>query len=164
MDSGRLVVDRKSRTANLYAVGPFALAGIACVVPYLLAHAPQIGFALQRAFALVCHQQPERSFMLFGGTIAVCARCLGIYLGAALGLLVRVSRRVTMRFLLVAVAVNAADSFAEIAGAHDNWMVVRFVLGIVLGTAAAMLVAASSEKPSAPTSNFGRTVATTSLQ
>ena len=54
--------------------------------PWLLAHSPVIGFALQRGFALVCHQQAERSFVLFGGSVAVCARCLGIYLGAAVGI------------------------------------------------------------------------------
>src|SRR5262245_2115960 len=32
---------------------------------------------------LVCHQRPERSFHLFGVQMPVCARCLGIYGGAA---------------------------------------------------------------------------------
>lgn len=36
--------------------------------------------------SLVCHQKPERSFVLFGARLPVCARCTGIYLGAALGL------------------------------------------------------------------------------
>src|SRR4029453_1629259 len=33
--------------------------------------------------SLVCHQRPERSFHLFGVQMPVCARCLGIYAGAA---------------------------------------------------------------------------------
>lgn len=38
-------------------------------------------------FHQICHQLPERSFSLFGHPLAVCHRCLGIYLGFAAGLL-----------------------------------------------------------------------------
>jgi uncharacterized membrane protein len=34
--------------------------------------------------ALVCHQRPDRSFVAAGRPWPVCARCSGIYLGAAL--------------------------------------------------------------------------------
>jgi len=34
--------------------------------------------------SLLCHQRPERSFFLWGSQMPVCARCLGIYAGAAL--------------------------------------------------------------------------------
>jgi len=33
--------------------------------------------------ALVCHQRPERSFHLWHAQLPVCARCAGIYVGAA---------------------------------------------------------------------------------
>ena len=36
--------------------------------------------------ALVCHQQPDRSFHLAGAQLPVCARCTGLYLSAALGI------------------------------------------------------------------------------
>ena len=129
---------------KLRTVFPLAIAAAACAVPWLLAHSPEIACALQRGFSLVCHQQPARSFFLFGGSVAVCARCLGIYVGAAIGLLIRIQRRVAMQLLFLAVFANAADWFAEITGLHGNWIHVRFVLGIALGTAAAMLVAAST--------------------
>ncbi len=38
-------------------------------------------------FAHVCHQLPDRSFQLAGTQLAVCHRCLGIYLGFWLGVL-----------------------------------------------------------------------------
>jgi uncharacterized membrane protein len=38
--------------------------------------------------ALICHQRPERSFHLGGAQLPVCARCTGLYVGAALGLLI----------------------------------------------------------------------------
>lgn len=140
-------MDRKSKgfiQSIRLALIPLALAAAACAVPWLMARWPEVGFALQRGFALVCHQQAERSFALFGGTVAVCARCLGVYLGAALGLLSRVSRTVAWRWLIVAVAINVLDWFAELGGVHGNWMGVRFALGIALGMAAAMMVASAA--------------------
>jgi uncharacterized membrane protein len=124
-------------------------------VPTLASHSPFFALALQRGFALVCHQQPDRSFFLFGGSVAVCARCLGIYFGAAMGLLLRVPRRIAMQLLIAAVAINLVDRLAEFAGLHGNWMPARFALGIILGTAAAMLVAASSETPDPPLTSNG---------
>jgi uncharacterized membrane protein len=34
---------------------------------------------------LVCHQRPERSFHLAGAQLPVCARCTGLYVSGALG-------------------------------------------------------------------------------
>jgi len=134
-------------TVSWYAIASAALGLVAIATPFFLHSIPMLGFALQRGFAVVCHQQPERSFFWFGGRVAVCARCLGIYLGVAVGLLMWVPRRVAMQLLMVMVTVNAIDWFAEFAGWHGNWMLVRFALGVALGTTAAMVVAASWKRP-----------------
>ena len=42
--------------------------------------------------SFICHQLPERSFHLGGFQLPVCARCLGIYAGLAIGALSRVVR------------------------------------------------------------------------
>jgi hypothetical protein len=42
---------------------------------------------------MICHQRPERSFQLFAVPMPVCARCTGIYVGAALMAIVVVVRR-----------------------------------------------------------------------
>ena len=39
--------------------------------------------AMYAAGSLICHQRPERSFHLLGAQMPVCARCAGIYAGAA---------------------------------------------------------------------------------
>ncbi len=127
-----------------FIVAPLTLAAAAIAVPYLLRVSPTLALALQRGFALVCHQQPERSFVLFGGSVAVCARCLGIYLGAALGLLLRAPRTIAGRLFVTAVSGSLIDWIAEAAGLHGNWMLARFALGAALGIAAAMLVYASA--------------------
>jgi uncharacterized membrane protein len=107
-----------------------------------------MAFALRRALALICHQRPERSFWLFGAPVAVCARCLGIYLGAARGLLLRTSRRIALQLLIAAVTLNILDGLTELTGLHGNWMMVRFVLGLALGASGALLIS-SSMGPSA---------------
>ncbi len=122
---------------------PMVLACTAISVPWLLSYAPEIGLALQRAFALVCHQEPARSFSFFGGSVAVCARCLGIYLGATVGLLVSIDRRVAWRCLIAAVTLSLFDWIAESAGLHGNWMFSRFLLGFALGMTAAMMIASA---------------------
>src|SRR5262245_23640591 len=43
-----------------------------------------LSFGTYLVGSLVCHQRPERSFFLWGSQMPVCARCLGIYAGAAL--------------------------------------------------------------------------------
>ena len=65
------------------------LALIAVVWLLLLVVAPvlatPVAGALYAAGSLICHQLPERSFHLQGFQLPVCARCLGIYGGAAVG-------------------------------------------------------------------------------
>ena len=46
-----------------------------------------LAFAVYATGSVICHQLPERSFHLWGAQMPVCARCAGIYLGAALAVL-----------------------------------------------------------------------------
>ncbi|MGH8188115.1 MAG: DUF2085 domain-containing protein, partial [Steroidobacteraceae bacterium] len=60
----------------------------------LLVGAPQmrLGVALSGityAFgSVICHQRPERSFRIGLATLPVCARCTGLYAGAAVAALI----------------------------------------------------------------------------
>lgn len=139
--------DRIISNHTVWAVAPAAFACAAISGPWLQTHPHfALALALQRGFALVCHQRPERSFWLFGAPVAVCARCLGIYIGAAIGLLLRTSRQLALRILIVVAAINALDAAAELAGLHGNWMFVRFLLGLLLGAAGALLIASSTSE------------------
>jgi uncharacterized membrane protein len=124
---------------------PLTLAAAVVAAPFLLTHGfPAIGMALYRGFAIVCHQRPERSLWISGAAVAVCSRCLGIYLGAAAFLLFRTSRSIALRILLVAAALNLFDVVTEWAGLHGNWLAVRFACGLALGAAAALLISSSA--------------------
>lgn len=129
---------------NWYALCPFGLACAAALAPFFV-HRGMLSSSLPfyKAFALVCHQRPERCFWIFGAPVAVCARCLGIYLGAAIGLLLRTSRQVALRLLVIAACLNLIDGVTELAGLHGNWMLVRFELGLAMGASAGLLISSS---------------------
>jgi uncharacterized membrane protein len=109
------------------------------------------------AGSFVCHQQPERSFHHGASQLPVCARCLGLYAGATMGVLgwaaawVRrrhATARTPNRFarvrpglLLAAVPTVITVSTAWL-GLWDPANDVRFALALPLGAAAGVVVAA----------------------
>ncbi len=97
-------------------------------------------------FSPVCHQDPARSFWILGAPVAVCARCLGIYLGAAAGAWIPAPRRMLLSGLALFAALNLADVLTEAAAWHGNWKLTRFLLGALLGLAAGSLVANSVKR------------------
>ncbi len=109
-------------------------------------HYPLLSAAAYAFFSHICHQDPARSFWIFGAPLAVCARCLGIYAGALGGARVRTDRRTAATALLLAVVLNAADVVTEFAGFHGNLMPARFLLGFALGAAITGVLIASDKK------------------
>lgn len=134
-------------SAGWWSLAPVVFVLAAVYVPALALRSPALALALRRGFSLVCHQQTERCFVLFGGSVAVCARCLGIYLGAAAGLLLLVPRKRAWLLFATALAMNALDRIAEFSGLHGNMQATRFVLGAALGMAAALLITSAAIKP-----------------
>jgi uncharacterized membrane protein len=94
--------------------------------------------------ATVCHQRPERSFHTHGVQWPVCARCSGLYLSAAFGILVTWARGRTRRAMafeawrtvLIAAAVPTAVSLVL------EWWAPRLASGLARALAAAPLGAA----------------------
>jgi uncharacterized membrane protein len=102
---------------------------------------------------LICHQLAERSFHLWGAAMPVCARCSGIYFGAAIAALVlrsaeaRSAKAVISsghacaRIVLLAAFVPTAATliFEWTTGVTPaNW--IRALAGIPLGVAVAWAV------------------------
>jgi len=135
------VIESQKRAA-LVSCGPAVLVSAAVLAPYLAAAGySALALAIVFFFSPVCHQDPVRSFWVFGGPVAVCARCLGIYLGAAAGAWIPAPRRVLLAGLALFATLNLADVLTEASAWHGNWLGVRFALGLVLGGAASGLVA-----------------------
>lgn len=138
----------KSQRVLVSAI-PASFAGAAISAPYLAAAGHSAAaLAIVVFFSPVCHQDPARSFWIFGGPVAVCARCLGIYLGAAAGAWFPAPRRVLLAGLALFAVLNLADVLTEAAAWHGNWRLTRLLLGAMLGLAAGSLVANSIKRES----------------
>jgi len=109
--------------------------------------------------ALICHQRPERSFFWGVHQFPVCARCTGIYLSSAVGLVgwfglkaMRQWRRMTIdprtaRTMMIAAALPTVISLASgTLGIWDGTNVVRAALALPLGACAGVIVAAVATK------------------
>src|SRR5262245_44774100 len=104
--------------------------------------------------SLVCHQLPDRSFHIGSFQLPVCARCVGIYVGGALGALAVAAqsalyaprtRTITVvqdaRWILVLGALPTVITVSlESAGWWPTTNMVRAVAGFPLGLAAAVVV------------------------
>jgi len=135
--------------APLVAAGATAWLVCILIAPDLPA---TIATAVYAVGSLVCHQLPERSFHRGGYQLPVCARCLGIYAGAACGALIgavliaRASSRMGMsaraaRWFVGVGAMPTLISVAlEMAGAWQTTNAMRFGLGLPLGLASAFVV------------------------
>jgi uncharacterized membrane protein len=94
--------------------------------------------------SLICHQVSERSFHLGAAQFPVCARCLGLYAGAAMGTcgLIRLGHD-RRHVILLAALPTILTVIAESAGLWTTSNVMRFVAGAPLGFAVALLVMAT---------------------
>jgi len=107
-----------------------------------------LAFILHSAYGRVCHQIPERSLWVQGHPMAVCARCLGIYLGYLAGLVVYPLMRRRLeealprrRWLLLAMLPLAIDFVGGYLGLFENTIASRIGTGFFAGLAAAIYTA-----------------------
>jgi uncharacterized membrane protein len=137
-------VDMKLRVPLAILALALALAPLAA--PLLAGTHPLTALLIRNFFSRLCHQNPSRSFVLDGAPVAVCVRCLGIYWGVAMGLLVRV--KMDRRLLAVALVLNLVDVATGVLHWHGNVPVFRFFLGLMLGVGVgAVLFSPSASLP-----------------
>ena len=114
--------------------------------------------AIYQMGSLVCHQLPERSFHLWGAQLPVCARCTGLYSGAAAAAIaaMRLNDRTRHEFWTRAktlVSVAAAPTlitllYEWVSGQMpSHW--VRAAAGFPLGIAVMLVVLAGTAPESA---------------
>lgn len=118
------------------------------------------GVVVYRAASVVCHQIPERSFWISALPLAVCARCFGLYLGAAAASTAmlagwprrspasgepgtKAGRWSGVVVLAIAAVPTAVSWVVERAGWAGVANTVRFLAALPLGLAAAWIVLAA---------------------
>jgi uncharacterized membrane protein len=118
---------------------PFAMLALALAplaAPLLAASHPLAALFIRSFFSQLCHQNPARSLVIHGSPAAVCVRCLGIYCGAGLGMLMRLGRTSAVRIFSLALLLNLLDVASAALEGHGNMPATRFLLGLLLGVAA----------------------------
>jgi len=138
----------------------------AIAVATLIAGRPGVGAAAYGASAavyeigsLICHQFPERSFYFRGAQLPVCARCTGLYAGAAIaavaaaavptGFLRRGVWDRARSWLAIAAAPTAATlTYEWISGVMpSHWL--RAAAGFPLGAIVMLIIVAATTVDSA---------------
>jgi uncharacterized membrane protein len=106
-----------------------------------------ISLALYQGFSAVCHQIPERSFYFRGYPMGVCSRCLSIYGGFVLGVLLypfaRDLRddRFPPRWILIGAAIPMVIDFSGgVLGLFTNSFLSRALTGILFGAVVAFYI------------------------
>ena len=86
-------------------------------------------------FRVMCHGFPARSFSLFGTTMPICARCVGIYIGLfaamAIAFLWKTGAwRIPRMAMLIAAAPLAIDGLSQATGLRESTNVLRIASGL----------------------------------
>jgi uncharacterized membrane protein len=118
-----------------------------------------LGEFIFAAGSLICHQRPDRSFFIDGHQLPVCARCTGLYLSGAIGLIawvvlkgvrqwrpIAIESRRAARVIVLAAIPTALSLAAGTLGVWDTANLTRAVLAVPLGAAAGAIVAAVATK------------------
>ena len=115
------------------------LAGI-FLAPYLQSLSSSWARLVYAAYAPFCHQIPERSLSCFGHPLAVCTRCLGIYSGILLGLILypfirgwKEVRAPESRVFFSLSAPIVLDTAANFLGVWKSSGAVRLATGLLWG-------------------------------
>jgi uncharacterized membrane protein len=136
-----------SLLVRLFFVG----VGLAPFVPALALHSPAFAWlarGLDAWFSFQCERDPAR-MLGFG---AVCARCLGLYVGLGLGALVARPRLASPRlelWLAGAALAMGLDVATEALGWRAPWGPLRLATGLALAYPAGVSVVAWLEGASA---------------
>lgn len=136
------------RPSLLMWAGALAAVGLAfglALLPPVLPPGPRL--VLMEGFSSMCHQIPGRSPHLYGVPLAVCDRCIGIYGGLVLGVLVlpfcwfwrRRLSRYALPFFVGAGGTMGLDWVGPVLGAWPNLPATRFLTGALFGVALGMM-------------------------
>jgi len=135
---------RPPRAASVFyalsLTGAAFLVAAVCLAPWLASRGSSLAAPLYRLFSHVCHQIPSRCFHIFGHPMAVCGRCLGVYLGILFGCVIYPlwrgmnnirlpDRRVFLAFSLPL----AADVLGNAFGFWDSGVWLRLASGFLWG-------------------------------
>ncbi len=122
--------------------------GAVVLAPYAASRGWIAGPLIYAFFDRICHQIPERSFWAFGHQLAVCHRCLGLYVGFTVGVLLlphlpALTWRLLQRPRLLVLFV--VPMLLDVVWPSNN-LLTRFVSGLVASFPVGLLLWAAIEQ------------------
>ena len=127
--------------------------GLPLAFPWITSRLPAVGIAIAVFFSQLCHQNPNRSFVLAGATLPVCVRCLASYVGGfvgiaaypALGLHWRHFQKVAT-FLIASLFLIVIDVALDTAGLWKNTSLSRSLTGALFGLTCGLLLSLAVQR------------------
>jgi uncharacterized membrane protein len=146
-----LTVDPQNRSKVVYGailVCSLGWLGLIFAAPWLMARRNMMAsLMIYQGLSVICHQIPERSFLIAGFPLGVCSRCTGIYAGFSLGLfLYPIVRRINAagfpegRWLIIAALPLSIDFACGLIGVFNNTLLSRTATGLLFGTVLAFYI------------------------
>ena len=143
-----------SLVAGIAVLWAVALPGTAYLATLSSGPAQLLAVAVYGLGSVICHQRADRSFHLFAEQLPVCARCAGLYAGAALTAVAHLwGMRRTMpaadltlasrRLLTIAALPMAASIVYEWSTGDVPSNLARAATGIILGAAVTYVILAA---------------------
>jgi uncharacterized membrane protein len=89
-------------------------------------------------YGFFCHQEPSRSFFVFGNQVAICSRCMSFYLSLLIfGLIVslREFRPLKLKWAVILILPACADVFLQTLNITESTNLLRTTTGLLLGMA-----------------------------
>lgn len=95
---------------------------------------------LRWLFRILCHGMAERSLVLFGQPMPICARCTGIYIGLMIGfaaflVLPWIEERIMRTVAFVALMPLAIDGLTQLVRLRTSTNPLRMATGLIAGFA-----------------------------
>lgn len=115
--------------------------GLIFWAPYLRSVESPYHLLVYRFFSPLCHQAESRCFWIYGAPLAVCARCLGIYIGFLIGTLTYAWKRgfeslhlPSIKFLILVSVPIIFDTAGNVISLWSTPAGIRLILGLLWGS------------------------------
>lgn len=113
--------------------------GGAFLAPLGLSSCPSFSRFIYLLYSPLCHQRPERSYFLSGHQLAVCSRCVGIYAGFFMSVLIypslslAIRSRITSRPLAIILMATpmGVDVFFTLLKVWNSPLILRTITGFI---------------------------------
>ena len=92
---------------------------------------------LTSTYMYSCHQQPDRSFWLFGYPMALCSRCYGFYMGVSAACIAALLNKlkISIKVFIILTIFCIIDIIINFGLGHrlNTGNITRFIVGIFMG-------------------------------